>query len=164
MEEILQIVGGEIWFTNLRNTTILESRNSFKKGSCFEWQYRNDARAAATPPLGDPPLALLGHQHHLKGEGAVEQGCSWRLHPLQAGPWIPSCPSATFRWASSDQVHSMTMITTTMMFSMVRASWNLRSILGIDEDAQTISLDATIRFQWKDTRVLQHPPIILRKK
>ena len=34
-----------------------------------------------------------------------------------------------------------------------RASWNLRSILGIDEDAQTISLDATIRFQWKDTRV-----------
>ena len=58
----------------------------------------------------------------------------------------------------------MTMITTTMMFSMVRASWNLRSILGIDEDAQTISLDATIRFQWKDTRVLQHPPIILRKK
>ena len=42
-----------------------------------------------------------------------------------------------------------------MMFTMIssRASWNLRSILGIDEDAQTISLDATIRFQWKDTRV-----------
>ena len=72
MEEILHIVGGEIWFANLRNTTILESRNSFKKGSCFEWQYRNNARAAATPPLGDPPLALLHHQHHLKGEGAVE--------------------------------------------------------------------------------------------
>ena len=47
-----------------------------------------------------------------------------------------------------------TMITTTMIFKMItRASWNLRSILGIDEDAQTISLDATIRFQWKDTRV-----------
>ena len=46
------------------------------------------------------------------------------------------------------------VITTTMI---TRASWNLRSILGIDEDAQTISLDATIRFQWKDTRVREAP-------
>ena len=58
-----------------------------------------------------------------------------------------------------------TLITTTMMFTMItRASWNLRSILGIDEDAQTISLDATIRFQWKDTRVRQHPPFVVVEK
>ena len=56
------------------------------------------------------------------------------------------------------------MITTKMMLTMMtRASWNLRSILGIDEDAQTISLDATIRFQWRDPRVGRHSPIILRK-
>jgi len=39
----------------------------------------------------------------------------------------------------------------------VRASWNLRSILDIDEVAQTISLDATIRFQWRDPKVRGTP-------
>ena len=46
--------------------------------------------------------------------------------------------------------------TTWMMAIMTtRASWNLRSILDIDEVAQTISLDATIRFQWRDPKVRQ---------
>ena len=48
-------------------------------------------------------------------------------------------------------------IWTTWMLTMMttRASWNLRSILKIDEVAQTISLDATIRFQWRDPKVRQ---------
>ena len=50
-----------------------------------------------------------------------------------------------------------------MLTMMSRASWNLRSILGIDEDAQTISLDATIRFQWRDSRVGRHPSNGLEK-
>ena len=37
-----------------------------------------------------------------------------------------------------------------------RASWYLWSILSIDEDAQTISLDATIRFQWNSTYLKGH--------
>ena len=37
-----------------------------------------------------------------------------------------------------------------------RASW---SILSIDEDAQTISLDATIRFQWNSTSLERHQGI-----
>ena len=57
------------------------------------------------------------------------------------------------------------MITRKMMVTMMsRASWNLRSILGIDEDAQTISLDATIRFQWRDSRVGRHPSNVLERK
>ena len=48
-------------------------------------------------------------------------------------------------------------IWTTWMLTIMttRASWNLRSILDIDEVAQTISLDATIRFQWRDPKVRQ---------
>ena len=46
------------------------------------------------------------------------------------------------------------MAVMTMMSNVVfRASWNLRSILGIDENAMTLSLDTTIRFQWKDPMV-----------
>ena len=37
-----------------------------------------------------------------------------------------------------------------------RASWYLWSILSIDEDAQTISLDVTIRFQWNSTYLEGH--------
>ena len=40
-----------------------------------------------------------------------------------------------------------------------RASWYLWSILSIDEDAQTISLDATIRFQWNSTSLERHQGI-----
>ena len=36
---------------------------------------------------------------------------------------------------------------------MIKASWNLRSILDIDEAKQTLSLDATFRFIWVDERV-----------
>ena len=57
----------------------------------------------------------------------------------------------------------MTITTEMMLTMMSRASWNLRSILGIDEDAQTISLDATIRFQWRDSRVGRHPSNGLEK-
>ena len=42
-----------------------------------------------------------------------------------------------------------------------RASWYLWSILYIDEDAQTISLDATIRFQWNSTSLEGHQGIRL---
>ena len=36
---------------------------------------------------------------------------------------------------------------------IIKASWNLRSILDVNEAKQTMSLDATFRFTWKDTRV-----------
>ena len=39
----------------------------------------------------------------------------------------------------------------------IKASWDLRSILEINEETQTISLDATIRFEWKDPRVTGLP-------
>ena len=42
-----------------------------------------------------------------------------------------------------------------------RASWYLWSILSIDEDVQTISLDATIRFQWNSTSLEGHQGIRL---
>ena len=36
------------------------------------------------------------------------------------------------------------------MFTITtRTSWNLKSMLSIDEDGPTFSFDATIRFQWK---------------
>ena len=38
----------------------------------------------------------------------------------------------------------------------IRASWYLWSILYIDKDVQTISLDATIRFQWNSTYLEGH--------
>ena len=41
----------------------------------------------------------------------------------------------------------------------IRASWYLWSILSIDRDAQTISLDATIRFQWNSTSLEGHQGI-----
>ena len=51
-------------------------------------------------------------------------------------------------------ITQMMMAVMTMMSNVVsRASWNLRSILGIDENAMTLSLDTTIRFQWKDPMV-----------
>ena len=51
-------------------------------------------------------------------------------------------------------ITQMMMAMMTMMSNVVfRASWNLRSILGIDENAMTLSLDTTIRFQWKDPMV-----------
>ena len=36
---------------------------------------------------------------------------------------------------------------------MIKTSWNLRSILDVDESKQTLSLDATFRFIWVDERV-----------
>ena len=36
---------------------------------------------------------------------------------------------------------------------IIKGSWNLRSILDVNEAKQTLSLDATFRFTWKDTRV-----------
>ena len=46
-----------------------KTRNPFKKESCC--QCRSLASAASTPPLGDPTLPLLHHQHNLKGKEIV---------------------------------------------------------------------------------------------
>ena len=41
------------------------------------------------------------------------------------------------------------------MFTITtRNSWNLKSMLSINEDGPTFSFDATIRFQWKGTYII----------
>ena len=59
-----------------------------------------------------------------------------------------------FRSGPGHQVHFYNENNNVTMTT--RASWYLRSILSIDEDAQTISLDATIRFQWNSTYLEGH--------
>lgn len=59
-----------------------------------------------------------------------------------------------FRSGPGHQVHFYNENNNVTMTT--RASWYLWSILSIDEDAQTISLDATIRFQWNSTYLEGH--------
>ena len=40
---------------------------------------------------------------------------------------------------------------------LVTASWNLRSIMDINEAEQSLRLDATFRFSWRDTRIKGNP-------
>ena len=39
----------------------------------------------------------------------------------------------------------------------IKASWNLRSIIHIDEESQSLRFDATLRFEWKDSRIIGIP-------
>ena len=71
---------------------------------------------------------------------------------------------ATFRWASSDQdlvIRYIFYNENNNVTMNIRASWYLWSILSIDEDAQTISLNATIKFQWNSTSLEGHQGIRL---
>ena len=59
-----------------------------------------------------------------------------------------------FRSGPGHQVHFYNENNNVTMTT--RASWYLWSILYIDKDVQTISLDATIRFQWNSTSLERH--------
>ena len=66
---------------------------------------------------------------------------SWWPYP---SPPSPSTQPA--RWGVCLNFFTME---TSMFTITTRTSWNLKSMLSIDEDGPTFSFDATIRFQWK---------------